>query len=82
MTFHATHALIPSLLFAEFGAALFGGSAALADERIMLEAIGTVRMSATDEARRVDGSHQRIKARQAHDAVVERAEAEAPAPRN
>ncbi|GJD51737.1 hypothetical protein OPKNFCMD_4494 [Methylobacterium crusticola] len=82
MNVQPTHALMPYLLLAEFGAALFAGSAASADERITLEAIGAVRMAGSEEVRRVDGPHRRTEARPAHDAVVERTEAGTPSHRN
>ncbi|MDP4006613.1 hypothetical protein [Methylobacterium sp. NEAU K] len=40
MNFEPTHTVAPYLLLAELGAALFGGSAASAEERITLEVIG------------------------------------------
>ncbi len=46
-----THPVARTLLFAELGAALFGGSAASAEERITLEIIGAVRMAGPDAVR-------------------------------
>jgi len=54
MTPRTTHPVAPYLLFAELGAALFGGTAASAEERITLEIIGAVRMAGPEVVRPAD----------------------------
>ncbi|KMO40388.1 hypothetical protein VQ02_07935 [Methylobacterium variabile] len=72
MTFQPTHGVIPYLLLAELGAALFSGSGASADERITLEVIGAVRMAAPQEIRRAYAALERTEVRQAREKTAER----------
>ncbi|WCS28572.1 hypothetical protein LOK46_32210 (plasmid) [Methylobacterium sp. NMS14P] len=72
MTFRPAHTIGPYLLLAELGGALFGGSAASAEERITLEAIGAVRMAGAEEIRRVGAAPRPAEAVQARGAAAER----------
>jgi hypothetical protein len=72
MTLRTAHPVAPYLLLAELGAALFGGSAASAEERITLEIIGAVRMAGPEAVRHADAAPGRTEARQAREATAER----------
>jgi len=75
MTPRTTHPVAPYLLLAELGAALFGGTAASAEERITLEVIGAVRMAADPDVRRADGAHQRAEIPPARETAADHADA-------
>ncbi|MBB5764770.1 hypothetical protein ABEV34_17990 [Methylorubrum rhodesianum] len=75
MTFQSAHTIMPYLLLADLGAALFGSSAASAGERITLEVIGAVRMAGAEEIRPSDRPPRLTENRQAQDAGAERADA-------
>ncbi|KQP31742.1 hypothetical protein ASF49_09915 [Methylobacterium sp. Leaf104] len=75
MRIQPTHAVAPYLLLAELGAALFGGAAASAEERITLEVIGAVRMAGPDTSRRSAASSQRSEARPMRETIAERTDA-------
>ncbi len=72
MTPRTTHTVAPYLLLAELGAALFGGTAASAGERITLEIIGAVRMTGPAMVRPADAAHVRAEDTQAREATAER----------
>lgn len=72
MTFQSTHTVAPYLLLAELGAALFGGSAASAEERITLEVIGAVRMAGAEEIRRDGAAPRQTEAGRARVTAAER----------
>jgi hypothetical protein len=82
MSLHQIHPVAPYLLLAELGAALFGSSAASAEERITLEIIGAVRMTAPEVICRADALPGRTEARQPHEETAERAGAPVPSHRN
>ncbi|MFE1601076.1 hypothetical protein [Methylobacterium sp. ID0610] len=82
MTIQPAHTIMPYLLLAELGAALFGGSAVSAEERITLEVIGAVRMAGSEEMPAANGAPRRAKATPARDIAAERADAGMSAPRN
>ncbi|MGU3467234.1 hypothetical protein ACLBXO_20515 [Methylobacterium sp. C33D] len=72
MTPRTAHPVAPYLLLAELGAALFGGTAASAEERITLEIIGAVRMAGPEMIRQTDATSVRAERTQARDASAER----------
>ena len=72
MNLRTAHPVAPYLLRAELGAALFGGSAASAEERITLEIIGAVRMVDPEAVRHADAAPRRTEARHAREAAAER----------
>ncbi|UIN35043.1 hypothetical protein [Methylobacterium oryzae] len=72
MTPRTAHPVAPYLLLAELGAALFGGTAASAEERITLEIIGAVRMTGPGMVRPADATQVRAEDTQAREASVER----------
>ncbi|MEE7448606.1 hypothetical protein MRF4_12740 [Methylobacterium radiotolerans] len=72
MTPRVTHTIAPYLLLAELGAALFGGTAASAEERITLEIIGAVRMSGPAMVHPADATPVMVEDTQAREASAER----------
>ena len=72
MTPRTTHTVAPYLLLAELGAALFGGTAASAEERITLEIIGAVRMSGPAMVHPVDASPVSVEDSQGREASAVR----------
>lgn len=66
------HPVAPYLLLAELGAALFGSTAASAEERITLEIIGAVRMTDPAMVRPADATPVRAEDTQAREASAER----------
>jgi hypothetical protein len=82
VTVQPAHTIMPYLLLAELGAALFSGSAASAEERITLEVIGAVRIAGSEEIRRPDRMPRLTATRQAHDAAAERTDAGMSSQRN
>ena len=72
MTPRTIHTVAPYLLLAEFGAALFGGTAASAEERITLEIIGAVRMTGPAMVRPADATPVRAEDTQTREAGAER----------
>ena len=72
MTPRTAHPVAPYLLLAELGAALFGGSAASAEERITLEIIGAVRMTGPAMVRPADATPVRAEATQTREASAGR----------
>lgn len=81
MTPRTAHPVAPYLLLAELGAALFGGTAASAKERITLEIIGAVRMTGPAMVRPADATPVRVEGTQAREASAERS-ADRMAPRH
>lgn len=75
MTVQPTHTVMPYLLLAELGVALFGGSATSAEERITLEVIGAVRMAGSEEIRTANGAPRRTEATPAPRTAAERVDA-------
>lgn len=72
MTPRTAHPVAPYLLLAELGAALFGGTAASAEERITLEIIGAVRMAGPAMVRPADATPVKAEDIQAREASAER----------
>lgn len=72
MTPRTAHPVAPYLLLAELGAALFGGNAASAEERITLEIVGAVRMTGPAMVRPADATPVRTEDTQAREASAER----------
>lgn len=72
MTPRNYHTVAPYLLLAELGAALFGVTAASAEERITLEIIGAVRMSGPAMVRPADAMPVRPEDTQAREVRAER----------
>lgn len=72
MTPRTAHPVAPYLLLAELGAALFGGTAASAEERITLEIIGAVRMTGPAMVRPTDATRVRAEDIQARETSAER----------
>ena len=72
MTLLTAHPVAPYLLLAELGAALFGATAASAEERITLEVIGAVRMTGPAMVRSADTTRVRAEDTQAREAGAER----------
>lgn len=72
MTLRAAHPVAPYLLLAELGAALFGGTAAMAEERITLEVIGAVRMAGPEVPHGADMTTARTETTQTREANAER----------
>ena len=68
MTPRTAHPVAPFLLLAELGAALFGGTAASAEERITLEIIGAVRLAGPETVRHADVAPGRAEATRAREA--------------
>ncbi len=72
MTPPIANPIAPYLLLAELGAALFGGTAASAEERITLEVIGAVRMAGPETVHRADPAPEGAEARPAREATAAR----------
>ena len=72
MTSRTTRPVAPYLLLAELGAALFGGTAASAEERITLESIGAVRMTGLAMVHPVNATPVRAEDTKARVASAER----------
>ncbi|MBP1181535.1 hypothetical protein [Methylobacterium sp. PvR107] len=72
MTPSAAHPIAPYLLLAELGAALFGGTAASAAERITLEVIGAVRMADPETVRQAEAATRGAEVRPARAATAAR----------
>jgi hypothetical protein len=72
MTPPTAYPIAPYLLLAELGAALFGGTAASAEERITLEVIGAVRMADPETVRQADAATRGTEARPARAATAAR----------
>ena len=72
MTPRTAYPVAPYFLLAELGAALFGGTAASAEERITLEVIGAVRMAGPEAGRPADAVPARTENTQARNASAER----------
>lgn len=72
MTPRTAHPVAPFLLLAELGAALFGSTAAMAEERITLEVIGAVRMAGPEAPRAADITPARTETTQTREANAER----------
>jgi hypothetical protein len=68
MTPPIANPIAPYLLLAELGAALFGGTAASAEERIT----GAVRMAGPESVRRADPAPEGAEARPAREATAAR----------
>lgn len=72
MTPRTANPVAPYMLLAELGAALFGGTAASAEERITLEIIGAVRMTGPAMLRPADATPVRAEDTRAREADAER----------